>query len=115
MIRWIVAFVFTQAIEIPIYAFALRRWGSESARARTALVAFGASAITHPIVWFVIPRLSPYRYRTTVILAEIFAIIVEAVYLRKAAGLKHAWLWSLAANLTSVTLGFMSRAKFGWP
>ncbi|MEI8259033.1 MAG: hypothetical protein WCJ30_25470 [Deltaproteobacteria bacterium] len=124
MIRWLIAFAFTQAVEMPIYMRALKgRPG----------VAFGASAITHPIVWFVIPRAwvhlylamiafrpeliirSPTaRYVSMVLLAESFAVIVEAIYLR-AWGLRRALAWSLLVNGASVTLGLLSRALFGWP
>ena len=124
MIAWLVAFVFTQCIEIPIYVRALRG---------RPVVAFGASAITHPIVWFVIPRMwvrsylsliawSPLfivrapiaRYACMVLLAESFAIAVEALYLR-AFDVRRAFAWSLLANGASVTLGLLSRAAFGWP
>ncbi len=124
MIRWLLAFAFTQAVEVPIYMRALR--------GRPA-VAFGASAITHPVVWFVIPRVwvrlylamiavrsdliirSPTaRYVCMVLLAETFAVLVEAIYLR-AWGLRRALAWSLAANAASLTLGLLSRACFGLP
>ncbi len=45
---------------------------------------------------------------------ESFAIIAEAAWL-SSRKVKHAFLWSLGANLASVTLGFASRALFGWP
>src|SRR5262249_35014609 len=59
LLEWIYAFLFTQAVEVPIYVFALRG-GPETppqrALAKRVLIAFGASALTHPIVWFVIPQ-----------------------------------------------------------
>jgi hypothetical protein len=90
-----------------------------------ALVAFGASTITHPVVWFVMPRLfystfvlesvpADAVYPLMVAMAETFAIAVEAIYL-DAFGLRRAWAWSLGANLASAGLGFASRALFGWP
>ena len=123
-VHWLVAFAFTQLVEMPIYMRALRgRPG----------VAFGASAITHPFVWFVIPaawtriylamigldsRLmiaSPVaRYIALTVLAETFAVIVEAIYLR-AFGLRRALWWSLEANAASVGLGLILRSMFGWP
>jgi hypothetical protein len=122
-VAWLLAFLFTQAIEIPIYMRGLRVRVYE---------AFGASAFTHPIVWFVIPPLCDWlyftlmaphpalrieeeaRYWAMVVVAEMFAIVGEAFYfkwLRK----KNTWRWSLAANLTSVTLGMISRELFGVP
>ena len=46
--HWAFAFLFTQVVEIPIYMRGLRVG---------PVKAFGASAITHPVVWFVIPHL----------------------------------------------------------
>ena len=124
MIHWLVAFAFTQIVEIPIYLRALR--------GRPA-VAFGASALTHPIVWFVIPRVwvhlylgliglsaalvipSPLiRYVCMVLLAETFAVGVEALYLH-VFKVRRALAWSLVANGASVTLGLLARSLFGWP
>ena len=104
LIAWLWGFLFTQIVEIPIYAWPLRgRVG----------VAFTASAITHPIVWFVFPRLIQ-PYVPMVLAAELFAVVVETVWLRRF-GVRHALLWSLAANGASVGLGFLSRALFGVP
>jgi hypothetical protein len=108
MKAWLGAFLFTQIVEVPIYAFALRG---------RLLIAFAASLITHPIVWFGFPyfgRLTGSIYPVTVALAELFAITVEAVFLHRM-GLKKAWAWAIVANLTSVTLGLLSRHWFGWP
>jgi hypothetical protein len=106
MKRWLAAFLFTQVVEVPIYGYALRG---------RALVAFGASALTHPIVWFVIPRIwHGGGYFGLVAASEAFAIVVEALYMKKA-GLAHPLRWSLAANLTSSSLGLLSRSLFGWP
>lgn len=108
MTSWLGAFLFTQLVEVPIYTWALRG---------RPLIAFAASAITHPFVWWVFPRLTTaleLRYRTGFVLAETFAVVVEAIFLHRM-GLRHAWLWSLGANATSVALGLTSRAYFGWP
>jgi hypothetical protein len=103
---WLIAFAFTQAVEVPIYLRAGAGW-------RAALL---ASALTHPFVWF---GFSPVLelglgYSGTLILVECFAIGVETLWL-SAHGVKRAWYWSLLANLTSATLGFLSRRLFGWP
>jgi hypothetical protein len=135
LVPWLWAFGFTQVVEMPLYVLGLtrsaRRRGTDLAEGAArrwlirALVAFGASAITHPIVWFVMPRLfysAPVMstvafdtiYPLMVAVAESFAIAVEAIYLH-AFGVKRAWAWALGANLASVTLGLASRALFGWP
>ena len=121
MIPWLGAFVFTQAVECPIYMWALkRRPGSWTLR---LAIAFGASAITHPVVWFVIPWLwnaldRVGGYWGMVVVAELFAVLVEGIYLRLVHPARSQALalgWALGANLASVTLGFASRAYFGWP
>jgi hypothetical protein len=101
---WFWAFLFTQVVEVPLYSAATRG---------RVLVAFGASALTHPIVWFVFPLL-PVDYWPMVILAESFAILVEGAYL-SLFRVRHAFAWAAAANLASVTLGFACRALLGWP
>lgn len=66
---WLRAFAFTQIVEAPVYRRALGvSW----------IAALGASAITHPFVWFVFPRLgSSWLVRTAT--SEIFAWLVEAL------------------------------------
>jgi hypothetical protein len=105
---WLAAFTLTQLIEVPIYARALRgrrmRW----------VAAFGASALTHPVVWWVFPRLWPAGYWSMVLAAEAFAVLVEALYLRLFTGLPRALAWSLAANGASCGAGFVVYAALGW-
>lgn len=106
---WFWAFVFTQAVEVPIYVavLGLRR---RVPRGRLLALAFGASALTHPILWFaLIPawdllasrpapttwlaalvaltgppsaeRLALGGYVAMSAVAETFAVVTEAVYL----------------------------------
>lgn len=107
---WARAFAFTQLVEVPVHARALR--GARPLGARVA-VAFGASLITHPVVWFVLPHLG-LRYETYVVVAELFAVLAEAAYLR-GWGVRRALFWSLLANGASFALGEASRACFGLP
>lgn len=126
---WRDAFLFTQLVEIPVYVLAMRhaqaRGASERPR-RWALqiaCAFGASAITHPLVWFVIPRLAASfadpmdAYYEYVVRAETFAVVVEALYFRSlhVVRLRRALVWSLLANGLSAGAGFACRHFFGWP
>lgn len=111
--RWLSAFVFTQLVEIPIY----RRWFGASVS-----VAFGASAITHPIVWLVFMywgRLLGFSFATRAVSAELFAFFVEALYfayvLRPRPGAGRALAGSLIANGASLGLGFLAQALFNWP
>ncbi len=105
---WLVAFFFTQLFEMPIY------W----AATRSLRVAFLASAMTHPIVWFVFPLSMEHglSYGWMVVFAELFAVTAEAAWLMFN-GMKRgpALLWSLGANTFSATLGFVLRALVGFP
>lgn len=128
---WLSAFAFTQAVEVPIYALALRRGGRGAWP--SVFIAFGASAITHPVVWWLLPRAweslylavaapspalrvaSPLgRFVGRLIFSEVFAVAVEAAYLR-AWRAPRAFAWSTLANVASVSLGLLSRALFSWP
>jgi hypothetical protein len=117
---WLGAFLFTQAVEVPIWAHGLRHHRTVRAGGEAwplwvnFAVAFGASAITHPCVWFLIPRWAPGGYLAMVIQAEAFAVVVEALYM-DSFGLRRPLLWSLGANGASAGLGLLSRALFGWP
>ncbi len=123
MIDWLVAFVFTQAVEMPIY----RRWAGA-----TWAQGFGATALTHPFVWFVIPglvdraylawlapvpslRLDDFgRYALMVAVAETFAVVAESLYLAYLAR-PRPLLWAFAANCASASLGLICRKLFGVP
>jgi hypothetical protein len=120
---WFWAFLFTQVVEVPIYMRGIR------ARFHEAL---GASSLTHPIVWFIIPSvwdtfylhviqrwaslwLAPStRYVIMVVIAEVFAVVAEAIYFR-IIGLEKPWRWSLIANMASFGLGSLCRYWFGFP
>lgn len=111
MERWLIAFAFTQIVEVPIYLWALR--GHNPSLAKRLGLAFGASAITHPVVWFVFPLLVPH-YWVMVLCAEAFAVLAEAAWFA-AFSLPRALAWAFAANGASVVLGFTSRWLFGVP
>ena len=112
MSPWASAFLFTTVVEVPIYAFALR----DRPWAERLALGFLASALTHPIVWFVLPPvLRPHLgYVGYVLVAEIFAVTAEGQLLR-GAKLRDPFLWALLANALSAGLGFASRGMFGWP
>lgn len=111
MTAWLSAFALTQLVETPIYMRALAHRTSLPER---ALLAFGASALTHPIVFWIFPRLFALDYWAGVAAAELFAVAVEALYLSRL-GVERSVLWSLMANGASVVAGLSSRAAFGWP
>jgi hypothetical protein len=122
-VAWLSGFAFTQIVEVPIYAWCARDRGWVERIA----IAFGASALTHPIVWFTIRDLfyGPHsmldpsmaasdRWLAYAIVAESFAIGIEALYLR-ALSVRQPFVTALGANLMSVGLGLLSREVFGWP
>ncbi len=107
--EWLRAFLLTQLVEAPIYRRALP----------TRLVhALAASTITHPFVWFVFPWISDtllVPWSRIVVLAELFAWLVEAAYFVLVAGIrpKRALVVSLVANGASVVVGLVLRALWG--
>lgn len=105
ILSWVRAFLFTQVVEVPIY-----RFGLSVSYAR----AFGASAITHPIVWYVSVLsgwTAPWIVRASVV--ETFAVVVEAVWFGVTVGARRGLVWSLIANATSFSLGLLSYRLFG--
>lgn len=110
VLAWLRAFLVTQAVEAPIY-----RYGYRSSLS----VALLASAITHPVVWFFFfGPWSPFDaldYEPRLVVAELFAWLVEAAWIALTTRRPHALLWSLVANLASVAVGTLLRALFGFP
>jgi hypothetical protein len=105
-LAWLRAFLFTQRVEVPI----------DSVGLRVGLpVAFGASAITHPILWFVIFPYVQLPYFWRIALGEGFAFLVEAVYFAFLLRRRRALLWSAVANAASFGTGMLSRWLFGMP
>lgn len=104
---WLVAFALTQAFEVPLY---LRAADGDW------YIAFFASALTHPAVWFVFPLLMDCGVPAAPMMAvaEAFAVLAEAAWLR-AHGVRRAFWWSLLANGVSFAGGLLLRAVFGLP
>jgi hypothetical protein len=107
---WAIAFLFTEAIEAPIYAVALRHFKLVP----RLLLAFGASVITHPLLWLFVSAFGYHDYWKVVTIAEFCAVVVEAGYLR-ALGLSSVLGWSIFANASSFGLGLLFRMIWGIP
>lgn len=103
---WAAAFAVTQAVEMPVYVFGALR--SNASRLQRWGLAFGASALTHPIVWFVLPPLFG-NWLVYVIVAETFAVLAEGMFLFLVGG-RRPWLFAVAANAASVVTGEAARA-----
>lgn len=122
-LNWLLAFGLTQLIEMPIYrrGLAAKYWE-----------AFGASALTNPIVCFIIPglwrsmyaagiqwdgrlRLSPGMYLLGYgVLAEGFAVLGEVLWFW-GLGKKNPWRWAFIANFASAATGLILHFCLGWP
>jgi hypothetical protein len=113
-LSWLVAFVFTQSVEMGIYVHAHDR---ERPRRERIAIAFACSAITHPIVWFVIPELARAAglggWWTAVAVGETFAVLAEAAFLA-CFGVRRALLWALAANGCSFVMGLFGYLELSW-
>ena len=103
---WLVAFAFTQLIEVPLYRRVL-----DCSIAR----AFGATALTHPVIWFLLFPFVQAGYVEKVAAAELFAVVAEALYFAPSVGLRRAAWASFLANAVSFCLGLLSRAVLGAP
>lgn len=100
---WLLAFAVTEAVEAPIYLWALPERGRS--RGRRLLLAAAASAMTHPWVYWVWPRVWPGSPLSGVLTAEAFAVAVEAWWLSRC-GVSRSVSWALAANAASVAVGW---------
>lgn len=104
---WARAFVVTQLVEVPIYRGV----------AKVPLgLAFAASAVTHPIVWFVFfsPRFT-LGYDARLASAETFAVLAEAAMIATRMRWWRALAFSLLANASSVVVGEILRYFLGFP
>jgi len=106
---WLVAFLVTQAVEVPIWQWALR---PRPLQQRLA-IGFGASLITHPLLWICWPLGFSGSYWVATAFGETGVVIVEAIYI-------HLWsvrspvVWSLLANGASFASGLVLGYFFGW-
>jgi hypothetical protein len=103
---WLAAFLLTQAIEVPVYLIA----AGPCPLVHRAVYAFGASCITHPIIWFCLPW-ETTSYVPLLIIAESFAIGIEGTW-GAIWRIPRPWLASLFANLLSLGLGSAIRWWF---
>lgn len=107
---WAWAFAWTVLLEVPlVVAFTWSLWGP-----RSVLVGLGLQLLTHPALWYLFPRFSPYWL--WLIVAEVTVAAAEAGVL--AAGLRiTGWSWpaalkgglgiSVLANLFSTLFGLI--------
>jgi hypothetical protein len=75
---WLLAFLATAAVEAPV-VLALTR-GLPTPPWRRALIAVFGQLVTHPLVWFVFPRLVGLSGRSSLALSELWAWLAEAAF-----------------------------------
>ena len=105
--NWIMAFSITQVVEITVGSLF---WKDEDiSTKRKCLTIFGASLITHPMVWFVFPNIQHeggFSYEEYLLMAEGYAYSVEAFYYY-VVKVKRPILLSIATNTCSFLLGLL--------
>jgi hypothetical protein len=103
---WLLAFVVTVAAEAPVVLLLTR--GSETGVAkRLALIVF-AQLATHPLVWFVFPRIVGLTGNGAATLSELWAWLAEAAFyalVLRGVSVTRALGISALANGASVAAG----------
>lgn len=109
LLWWIRSFAFTLAAEAPVYVLASRRvvpaW-------RACLAGMACSAITHPLLWFVWPRVIR-DYATYIATGELLVAVIESLVfflLCRPIRFSRAVAASFLANAFSYGLGLALRA-----
>jgi hypothetical protein len=101
---WLTAFVWTIALELPVYVLVLRR--STQPWWLPVVLAFVVNIATHPAFWFVFPYFEPYWLY--VLCGELCVVGVEAAILAIALRRPRlAIVAAVAANTASTLLGFL--------
>jgi hypothetical protein len=111
---WFRAFLLTVAVELPVVAILLRRF--EPDRLRLVLLILLANLASHPAVWFIWTQLFLVGTPEYVVVAEGWAVAIEAVfYWAVFRGLPgwRALVVALVANAASLVVGQLVSAA--WP
>jgi hypothetical protein len=109
MVAWLKIFALTYTIETPIYFAALRR---HLHFLGALLVSLVLNLATHPVVWFVLPKIFSNQVNYA-LFAEAWAVTIEALLLKALdRGLhwgRQGWLWffglAFVANGISASVG----------
>jgi hypothetical protein len=96
---WRSVFLLALALELPIVTWLSPR----ERRARALVASIVGNAITHPLLWFVWPRVMPYT--AAVIVGELVAFSLEGALLTIALKSKRGFAISLVANAYSWAVG----------
>ena len=98
---WRVMFLLALILELPVVVFAAPR----DRRTRVVLGALLGNAITHPMLWFVWPRI--LSGTPMLVAGETCAVVVEALTMHLVGGIdrRRAFVISFAANFYSWGVG----------
>jgi hypothetical protein len=103
---WLVAFLLTLAVEVPVATWLLRRTEPNLLRG-AALVVF-ANLASHPLVWYVWTQVFLIGTVEYVLAAETWAVAVEAIFYAvvvRGLGPRRALAVALVANVASFAFG----------
>lgn len=102
---WAAAFVWTCAVEFPLYFGVLHQSRPTRGVLRIVAAALVAQAVTHPVLWYAIPQFDPYW--AWVAVAEVGVTATEVVVVRTLAEVTwlRAAVASIAANTVSTLVG----------
>ena len=110
---WLKAFLLTLAIEIPLFTVIGRKLIARTtvkiSIPRLALAGGVGTCLTHPLLWFVWPRLIS-NYLVYIITGELLVAVIESFTFYAVARpieLKHAFITSFAANASSYGIGLI--------
>src|SRR5262249_58730157 len=100
------AFILTVLVEVPVATYLLR--GANPQPWRTAALVFFANLASHPLVWYVWTQAFLFGSVTFVVVAETWAVVIEAAFYFVAfrgLSLPRAVLVSVVANAASFAVG----------
>ena len=104
LITWLVAFSLTYLLEAAVYQLPFVDSNQYKPRRRRLIDALMINACTHPFVFLVLPLMISDHPTVYVVVAELFAFVVEALLLIRF-GYKNSWRLSAAANVVSWLFG----------
>ncbi|HEU0029719.1 MAG TPA: hypothetical protein VFQ53_03730 [Kofleriaceae bacterium] len=100
---WLYAFAWTLALELPVYVVVLRR--SFTAWWPPCALALAVNLVTHPLLWFAFPQLSPWPLHLVV--SEACVIAVEAAIVAVFVPWRRAVVAAVLANVISTLIGLV--------
>ncbi|MBL8624882.1 MAG: hypothetical protein JNK64_26475 [Myxococcales bacterium] len=96
---WSLAFALTLAVEVPLGLLLVRHDG----RARVAMVVTAGSALSHPLLCFVLVRRLPGGFLARVLIGELIVVAIEGVVLAVGLRLPPGRALALSATLNAAS------------